>query len=378
MPGRNRFLDLIRWIAVLLVMLHHLPEGAKGDSGLFAALVRGGYCGVDLFFVLSGFLISGLLFSEFDQHGDIRIPRFLVRRAFKLYPAFWVMVAATVVARACFSTPEVVRDTWPRLAAELLFVQNYLPGLWAHTWTLAVEEHFYVFLSCCMGIMVSRRCNDDPFRAIPWLFAATAVLCLLSRQRVPPPSDEGDWLRAVGTHLRADSLMFGVFLRWLVRQIPSIANIGVVSAWFLTLLGMSLLSLAFIEGATINSLRSTWGPTVLYVGAGLIVLASLGLSVKASGVLGFAAQAGADSYSIYLWHLFVFSAIGRPLLSAVSLPPWLLAVTLIVVSSLIGVLMSRFIEQPALRFRDRFFPSRSTNATTPGAWPGVSGRKLGI
>jgi peptidoglycan/LPS O-acetylase OafA/YrhL len=374
---RNRFLDVTRLVAAVLVMLHHLPPGAIGDSKSFAAVVRGGYCGVDLFFVLSGFLISGLLFSEYDRYGDIQVSRFLVRRAFKLYPAFWAMVGATVIGRMMFSPPEVLDETWSRLVAELLFVQNYFPGLWSHTWSLAVEEHFYLFLPCSMACMIAWNRRGDPFRWMPPLFAMTAAGCLVLRSRLPPSQDEADWFLAAGTHLRVDSLMFGVLLRWGIRRFPMFERLGVGSAIGLLLLGALLMSFAFVSESTIDRLRPTWGPTVLYLGAGCIVLASLGINIPANGPLSLVARAGADSYSIYLWHLFVFKMFERPLATA-SLPPWLDAFSLIGASVLVGVVMSRLVEQPALRLRDRYFPSRSSQTTTPGAWPGVSGRKLGI
>src|SRR5579871_4107611 len=88
---RNVQLDALRGVAILMVLVCHTFVFRK--AGWEAMLVRSGWAGVDLFFVLSGFLISGLLFSEYQRTGQIRFRRFALRRAFKLYPAFYVLVA---------------------------------------------------------------------------------------------------------------------------------------------------------------------------------------------------------------------------------------------------------------------------------------------
>src|SRR5438046_3761325 len=91
---RNVQLDFLRGVAILLVILRHTV--LFHVPGWEALLVQFGWAGVDLFFVLSGFLISGLLFSEYRQNGMIRFARFALRRALKIYPAFYFFVLFTV------------------------------------------------------------------------------------------------------------------------------------------------------------------------------------------------------------------------------------------------------------------------------------------
>src|SRR5690349_1861898 len=89
--GRLRSLDLLRAVAVLLVLLHHLapPPGERTRFvSLLSRVASRGWIGVDLFFVLSGFLVSGLLLREHRLHGSIRFGRFFLRRGFKIYPPF--------------------------------------------------------------------------------------------------------------------------------------------------------------------------------------------------------------------------------------------------------------------------------------------------
>jgi|SRR6266849_5526962 len=108
---RVRPLDLLRALAVLLVLGRHTPPPEPGVLAPLRVLGKiwyeSGWIGVDLFFVLSGFLISGLFFREFRRHGDVRVWRFLVRRGFKIYPPFYAMLLATLIYYhgVCGSTP---------------------------------------------------------------------------------------------------------------------------------------------------------------------------------------------------------------------------------------------------------------------------------
>ena len=89
--SRIKQLDVLRGIAIVLVLGSHMPA-----SDLWSQI---GWVGVDLFFVLSGFLVSGLLFNEYKKHGQIRLGRFLIRRGFKIYPAFYFLILVTIAIR---------------------------------------------------------------------------------------------------------------------------------------------------------------------------------------------------------------------------------------------------------------------------------------
>jgi peptidoglycan/LPS O-acetylase OafA/YrhL len=89
---RNQQLDALRGVAVLLVLLHHLPARE-------ASWFEGGWTGVDLFFVLSGFLVSGLLFRDYLETGSVHALRFYAMRGFNIYPNSCVMPAATTTVR---------------------------------------------------------------------------------------------------------------------------------------------------------------------------------------------------------------------------------------------------------------------------------------
>jgi peptidoglycan/LPS O-acetylase OafA/YrhL len=177
-------LDLLRFAAASLVLVAH--SNNFGDAGIifdkipdvFFFFIPTGWVAVDIFFVLSGFLVSGLLFREAAQTGTVSLSRFLIRRGFKIYPAFWVMIACTVAWTMLHGGSISPKN----LCGELFYLQNYGYRLCWHTWSLAVEEHFYFLLAGLFFILKWRaRPNRINFSAIPDLFLTVAVLCLTLR-----------------------------------------------------------------------------------------------------------------------------------------------------------------------------------------------------
>src|SRR6266478_4266045 len=202
---RNKRLDVLRCIAVILVMLHH--------AGIWFVFTRFGWVGVDLFFVLSGFLISGLLFSEFKKRGSVDFKRFFIRRGLKIYPAFYVFLFLTTIV-----SYYVLRAGSPpaRYLHEVLFVQNYEHGTWDHTWTLAVEEHFYIFLPLFLLVLIRFSSNrQNPFRSVPWTALTVAGMCLAFRATSVYWGTPNFHMAYTATHDRMDALFFGVLLGYL-------------------------------------------------------------------------------------------------------------------------------------------------------------------
>ena len=141
-------MDVLRAVAILLVLLSHSPSANASEipwliGQVMGGLKRGGWVGVDLFFVLSGFLVSGLLMREHQKHDKVRVGRFLVRRGWKIYPPLALLVVYMTVH------DYLTLGYWPinRLIHQSLFIQNYVPGLANHTWSIAVEEHAYLLIA---------------------------------------------------------------------------------------------------------------------------------------------------------------------------------------------------------------------------------------
>jgi len=128
-------LDILRAIAIGLVLGHHMGRPPADPSVLMRVIAgwqRGGWIGVDLFFVLSGFLISGLLFREYDRHGQIKLSRFLARRGLRIYPPFYAFLAITVLLQIVLDAPifsEVVCCYQLSLWAGCLLVSFPVPSL---------------------------------------------------------------------------------------------------------------------------------------------------------------------------------------------------------------------------------------------------------
>ena len=361
-------IDVLRAVAVVLVLGRHLrpcpeavPVWVREPAGWW---YRGGWTGVDLFFVLSGFLVSGLLFHEFARSGRLRVGRFLVRRGFKIYPPFWLLLAyglaLTVFRRQAID--------WPRFGIEAAFLQNYLPGLWEHTWSLAVEEHFYLALALGFSALTAGR-KPDPFRAVPWYFLAVAVICLGLRCALASgPLDT--YVHHFPTHLRLDSLGFGVLLAWLFHRHRD---------WSMAFAGRHrprLLvagALGFVPAFCWEIGQTPWlrtvGYTGLYVSAGLLLAGTLA-SGQPDGRLGILlARVGASSYSLYLWHIPAERA-ANAFASRLTDPAaaWLSYVVLYLAGTLVvGLAMAKLVEVPALRLRDRLFPAAATpRVAVPG------------
>ena len=163
--GRLVYLDVLRSVAVLLFVGHHtfypVREGTWG-RGFFIVWQRVGWVAADLFFVLSGFLIGGLLMNEHLSRGRIDQGRFYIRQIFKIWPCYFLLLlqfAALPLFRNWRHPPagwaESVRrakSIWPNL----LHLQNYLGTRLTITWSLAVEEHFYVLLPPVLVLLASR------------------------------------------------------------------------------------------------------------------------------------------------------------------------------------------------------------------------------
>lgn len=352
---RNLGLDLLRFVAVILVLGRHLHL-PPNSSLILETWKRGGWVGVDLFFVLSGFLVSSLLFKEQIRTGSVDVGRFLIRRGFKIYPAFWCMLTFTLTVHNMQGTP----PTTQTLLGELLFLQNYLGGIWPHTWSLAVEEHFYLGIAALFTTVLACQRHKN-FDWIPFAFAITAILCLTLRVlnlTLYPEYSHHAYL--AGTHVRIDSLFFGVLLSYLYHFRELEKKLSSIPTWILVAIGCTLLIPPFVFTLEANKWLSVVGFIQLYIASGAILLAALRLPSSKNFTLKVLAGLGAASYSVYLWHLPVgewgFTFLAR----VVGLDNFAFyLVNYLIGSFVIGWLFSHAIEYPTLQLRNFLFPSRA-------------------
>lgn len=361
---RMRELDFLRGMAILLVLCRH--------QHLFRATTTMGWIGVDLFFVLSGFLVSGLLFKEYQKYGNIQPKRFLIRRGFKIYPIyylFYLPYLALLLSKGDFMSTKFLGD--------MFFVQNYVNGFgygYPASWSLAIEEHFYFGFAICLfwalkrnWIVLSKEGEGSKFKAKElWVVVAFFMLaCLLIRIPTNLYLPEKYLNRSFTmTHLRIDSLLAGVLISYFYYFKPKTLK-AFYQRFQYVLLAVAFLCLAwtpFIEPIEPLFIR-TIGFTLLYIGFGILLLCFL-LNEKindildmvfSSVVVNFISKIGFCSYSIYVIHTLTNTLV-HDLNIDNNFIEFFVSTG---ISVSLGFVMTHYIEKYFLKVRDKFCPNRT-------------------
>ena len=320
----------LRALAALLVTIFH------------ARLVPGGFIGVDIFYVISGYLITGLILREIEQTGSLDLNAFYQRRIKRLLPTSVFVLFITAIV-GMFVLPAITRDALGRdLFAAAAYISNYLFAWWQndyqnlnatpspfiHYWSLAVEEQFYVVWPILL-LLLARYGR----RAIFWGISITTVLSLLLSvyQTQTSPIWAFYSLPTRAWELGVGALLLFVPEKvWRNRFIPWLGVIGIAIATF-----------NFDENTAFPGVNA-----VLPVFATALLIGSISIWPRAFNDLSnnrISQWLGAISYPLYLWHwpalVLPSSALGRPLRIRERLFCILLTVVL-------AHLTSKFIEQP--------------------------------
>lgn len=366
-------LDGLRGLAVVAVLLFH------------AGRLRGGFLGVDLFFVLSGFLITGLLMGEIARYGRVRVVAFWGRRARRLLPALVVMGVVGLLLVQAFGTPAQLAfalDDAPWAAAQMVnwhFITERV-GYWnasdtrifSHLWSIAVEWQFYLVWPLLVALVGRGRAGQ-------WRVAGVAVTgALVSLVLMVHLGQAVDTTRAYeGTDTRAFALLLGAAaatrpVTRVTTRIPGAVSdalsalllCGLVASWALTD-GQHAPGL-FRGGMFLHSL-----------GAALLVALLAGRPRGRTGrAVGSAVpvRLGELSYSLYLWHWPVYLLLPA---SVLGFGGWSRTVVLIGLSLVAAVLSTRLVEDP-VRFRARWATGRRgvaalvvTAVVAAGVWAAI-------
>jgi peptidoglycan/LPS O-acetylase OafA/YrhL len=238
-----RALDGLRGIAILLVLLRHVGEDgpARRAGGLVSAALQSGWLGVDVFFVLSGFLITGILL---DARGDAARPpdgyflHFYARRALRIFPAYYVFLAIVLL----IGQPQMPHGTWwywTYLSNVMIARYGWPNAVWdtGHLWSLAIEEQFYLVWPAIIAWTPRRRLPTVCLCVILSAFTLRAVLI-----------HQGAALAGyVLTPARADTLALGALLAVALRSGPRVRNAVARAAPAIGWTALGVLAVLFVR-----------------------------------------------------------------------------------------------------------------------------------
>lgn len=296
--------------------------------------------GVDLFFVLSGYLVGGLLLKEYRNTGKIQPGRFLIRRIFKIWPPYYFLI--------CFHLVAGHHPARTFFWQNFLHVQNYLGSSLRQTWTLSIEEHFYLLLAILFGLAASRHVTPA---TILKLCTVLGLLAFVARSITAFLGNYEGALR--WTQNRIDSLLFGVVLALLYYFFPGVyARLTARVYPLLALVGLGILVILYIEDPL---LYLGPGLAVIYLAAGAFLL----LVNQHSGrltewwIYRAIAWIGVYSYALYLWHSAMLSVGDKVIARFPPLIAWVLAPAVQFVGAVaIAFLTTHLVEWPFLRWRE--------------------------
>ena len=363
---RNRTieLDFLRGIAIIAVMGYHFHTVATGFRVIPIIqypFTHFGREGVNLFFTLSGFLVGGLLLRQYASTGVIDARRFIVRRIFKIWPAYYVLIAFHMVAgRHPLSTFAV---------QNLTHLQNYLGTSISQTWSLAVEEHFYLLLPALLLLFARWKLRAN---AILAMLGLICLAVLIGRSIVV--ANGGLDAAFFQTQYRIDSLLAGVMLAAVYWMKPDLyRRLAQKKSMLLAIVGFLVAWLAFATRH--DALDESIGYTIQSAGYVALIVLMLEHTGAMARLWLFRAIAwvGVYSYGIYLWHSIAFapadiliaktSALGLP-----ALVIWALALAFqITIAISAGYITTRLVEFPFLLLRNALFPAQGVASAEPSA-----------
>jgi peptidoglycan/LPS O-acetylase OafA/YrhL len=354
MNDRVDNLDLLRAMAIVMVVFFHLPTWVGWPDSPLQILVQGWWSGVDLFFVLSGYLVGGLFWRELAKDGEVRLFRFVLRRLLRTVPPY--LVALHLIYAYKWASTGAAEYDWHYL----LFLQNYSGlSIFSVSWSLCVEEHFYL-IAPFLFLWVGRARQG-------WVLLAVAAIPLFSRLLFtqPPASPFGPHYFLSHNHF--EGLAVGAWLSYVITFHAGPARLWAARARYLLwpcLLG--ILGLKFFAPSLY--IEGVIGYTWLAAGFGLILL--VGVHAKPwplakSVVVKLIAR---QSYSLYLTHTYVMLVAHRFILPRLELHS-ALADSLVVLTLALGVgyLFYRLVERPAFWLRDRLTGETGARNVVKGA-----------
>jgi peptidoglycan/LPS O-acetylase OafA/YrhL len=361
-------LDGLRGVAVLLVVLSHgFVIGFRTRFSVVNNVFRGGFLGVNIFFVLSGFLITALLLREQADRGHVRFGTFYAGRALRLLPALYVLLAAHVVYVAV-THPFPFENELVSVRAGVFYYFNW-QVVWdvhkvatdlGHLWSLSIEEQFYLVWPAVLIVFLGLRHRA---RTVTAVLIAVIVIIAVNRGLLWHPAAWQELLNRTDT--QADGLFVGALLAalWVRRRTPSRGL--VLTGWIA--FGVIALSVELVRGD--RSFYFYGGSTLFAVAVAALILATLETNWPVNRLLRLAPlrAIGRVSYGLYLWHYPIFWVVAR---YGAAWPVPVPAIVGFTAAGTATVLSWVLVEQPALRWKRRLQarpqPSERGSRPTPG------------
>lgn len=359
LTNKKRFeiLDIYRGIAIILVLFRH--------HEVFPFFNKIGWIGVSLFFVLSGYLISGLLFKELIINHKINIKNFYIRRGFKIYPGFYFFTFftfGTLFVLFLLTGHKADRLSINSLLIECFFLQNYYHGLWYHTWSIAIEEHFYLIFPL---LLVVFKFNNIKNIKHFYYFTGSLILLVLIFRIINFYNDQNyeiykDTFR---THLRIDGLVYGVMigydeffnksrLRTFITNHKTVFFIG----FLITLMPTLIFNME-------SPITYTIGFSTISLSFAILLIYSL--NFKTYHFKNLVSKSfifiGTCSYAIYLWQGYILSFVMRLIEEKLKInSSSVLDFSLfLLISIAFGWFFTTYLENYFLKIRSKYFPSRT-------------------
>lgn len=357
---RNVQLDFLRFCGIFLVMMNHLMIwGHTGWDNAMSKISAGGWIGVDLFFVLSGYLVSGLIFNEYKLHNSFNSTNFLIRRGFKIYPTYYFFLGFTFLFfNHLTKTPYSVAGLWH----EAIFISNYTSHNNIHLWSICIEEHFYLLLALVFFLLI--KFNKIELKSFVSIYIFLLLLGLVCRtynyMHYHDYNFDRDYTKS---HFRFDSLFFGVLLAYIAHYKSHVFDRMLANKFnkLYCLLATAFLFSNFIFYRETYPIIAVTNLAINPICFGYLMLNIVNYkSASFLKIISPLAYIGKYSYSIYLFHRFFnYIAIhivrnGGPLYCLVYFA----------LSIVGGIIISKCIEYPIINFRERYFPSRSIKKHT--------------
>ena len=357
---RQPGLDLLRALAIVVVVIYH--AGIMGFP-LPGRIHRFGWIGVDLFFVLSGYLIGGQLLAPLARGRHINLGRFFARRALRILPAYLVILAIYIFLPWWREYPEMT--PWWKFIISVQNIGLHGGTAFSHAWSLAVEDQFYLLLPLIL-LFVNRWRRAAVIIPCVIVLGGIALRTFLAWQN--PATDSGVSFRGFQTWIyyptwtRLDPLVFGVGLAAVEKFRPRWWNGLMNSAIWLWLPGLALIVYALFigEGEYLTITASVWQFPLIALGMATLLVSALSprLPFRRIAIPG-AAFIASIAYSAYLVQKLVIHFIAQFCASHNISPtsvPALIGVEVWVYVA--GFILFLLIERPFLRLRHRVAPRK--------------------